>query len=68
MKEKVLKLSEAHPRYGYRRITALLRREGFKVNPKRVQRLRRKEGWQVRSKQRRMRRLGLGQSERLRAI
>ena len=68
MKEKVLKLSEAHPRYGYRRITALLRREGLKVNAKRVQRLRRMEGWQVRSKQRRMRRLGLGQSKRLRAI
>jgi len=34
----VLKLSEKHPRYGYRRITALLRRAGLIINPKRVQR------------------------------
>ena len=63
----VLKLSRAHPRYGYRRITALLRRDGLRVNAKRVQRLRRMDGLQVRPKQRRMRRIGLQQSERLRA-
>ena len=34
-------LSQKHPRYGYRRITALLRREGHEVNSKRVQRARR---------------------------
>lgn len=65
--KEVLKLSEEHPRYGYRRITALLRRGGLSVNPKRVQRLRRMEGVQVRQRQKRMRRLGLQQSERLRA-
>jgi len=27
-------------RYGYRRVTALLRRDGEKINPKRVQRVR----------------------------
>ena len=64
---QVLKLSQAHPRYGYRRITALLRRDGLTINPKRVQRLRRLEGMQVRKRQRRMRRLGPQQSERLRA-
>jgi len=64
---KVLKLSAKHPRYGYRRITALLRRDGLTINPKRVQRLRRMEGMQVRQKQRRMRRLGLSTAERLRA-
>lgn len=63
----VMKLSEAHPRYGYRRITALLRRGGWGINPKAVQRLRRREGLQVRSKQRRLRRVGRQQSERLRA-
>lgn len=36
-------LSQKHPRYGYRRITALLRREGHEVNSKRVQRVRRME-------------------------
>jgi len=65
--KEVLKLSEAHPRYGYRRITALLRRDGLRVNAKRVQRVRRLEGMQVRRKQRRMRRVGPQQSNRLRA-
>jgi transposase InsO family protein len=68
MHKAVLKLSENHPRYGYRRITALLRRDGVLINAKRVQRLRRMEGLQVRQRQRRMRRLGLQQSERLRAM
>ena len=67
MQRQVLKLSEKHPRYGYRRITALLRRAGVVINAKRVQRVRRREGMQVRQRQRRMRRLGLQQSERLRA-
>ena len=38
--KEVLELSGKHPRYGYRRITALMRREGFEVNGKRVARLR----------------------------
>ncbi len=33
-----------HPRYGYRRIWALLRREGWEVNRKRIERLWRLEG------------------------
>ena len=41
---EVLELSAQHPRYGYRRITALMRREGFEVNGKRVARIRREEG------------------------
>jgi len=32
-------LAGEHPTYGYRRITALLRREGWQVNRKRIQRL-----------------------------
>jgi putative transposase len=67
VRRQVLKLSEKHPRYGYRRITALLRRAGLIINPKRVQRLRRMEGVQVCKKQRRMRRVGLSAVERLRA-
>ena len=36
IRKEVLELSGKHPRYGYRRITALLRREGFEVNVKRI--------------------------------
>jgi hypothetical protein len=32
-------LAERHPRYGYRRIWALLRSEGLEVNRKRIERL-----------------------------
>ena len=54
----MLDLSMRHPRYGYRRITALLRGEGWRVNRKRVHRLWRREGLKVVVKQRKKRRLG----------
>ena len=57
IRKEVLELSGKHPRYGYRRITALMRREGFEVNGKRVARIRREEGIKVSKKQRRLRRL-----------
>lgn len=63
----IIKLSQDQPRYGYRRVTALLRREGHEINAKRVQRVRRKEGLQVRRKQRKLRRLGVSTAERQRA-
>jgi transposase InsO family protein len=62
-----VELSEKHPRYGYRRVTALLRRDGQEVNAKRVQRVRRAEGLQVRERQKRMRRRGESSAERQRA-
>ena len=65
--QQIVALSEKHPRYGYRRITALLRREGMEINAKRVQRVRRQEALQVSRKQRRMKRLGLSTAERQRA-
>lgn len=40
-------LSAAHPRYGYRRIAALLRQEGWPVGKRQIQRLRRLEGLRV---------------------
>lgn len=46
------------PRSGYRRIWAVLRREGCKINHKRVDRLCRQEGLRVPRKQRKRRRLG----------
>lgn len=67
MSNRVVALSHRHPRYGYRRITALLRREGRVVNAKRVARVRRAEGLQVRKRQRRLRRVGPRQEQRLRA-
>jgi putative transposase len=67
IRKEVLELSGKHPRYGYRRITALMRREGFEVNAKRVARLRREEGIKVNKKQRRMKRLGISTAERQRA-
>jgi putative transposase len=66
--ERVLALSRSHPRYGYRFITALMRREGVRINAKRVARVRRAEGLQVRKKQRRLRRTAPGRAERLHAV
>jgi transposase InsO family protein len=42
----IVRLVEARPTYGYRRITALLRREDFQVNRKHVARLMRDMGLQ----------------------
>jgi len=46
-------LAGTHVRYGYRRLTVLLRREGWHVNAKRIYRLYREEELIVRTKQRR---------------
>lgn len=59
--------SHAHPRYGYRRVTAMLHRAGEPVNAKRVQRVRRAEGLQVTTKQRKTRRAGDSTGPRRRA-
>ena len=55
---RMLALVRAHPRFGYRRIVALLRREGWRVNRKRVYRLWRQHGLKVPRTQRKKRRLG----------
>ena len=49
--ERMVELAAEYGRYGYRRVTALLRAEGFKVNHKRVERLWRREGLKVPQKQ-----------------
>ena len=67
IRKEVLELSAKHPRYGYRRISALMRREGFEVNVKRVARIRREEGIKVSKKQRRMKRLGISTAQRQQA-
>jgi transposase InsO family protein len=48
---RVIELACAYGRYGYRRITALLRQEGFYVNHKRVERIWRQKGLKVPQKQ-----------------
>jgi putative transposase len=57
LERKIIALSEEHPRYGYRRIRALMRRKGKPINTKRVQRVRRQAGLQIKERQRRTRRL-----------
>ena len=47
----IIRLASEYGRYGYRRITALLRREGWTVNFKRVERIWRREGLKVPQKQ-----------------
>ncbi len=49
---RLRELALDRPRYGYRRLTILLRREGWHVNAKRVYRLYREEGLTVRVKRR----------------
>ena len=51
-------LVRGRPLYGYRRIWALLRREGWRVNRKRIHRLWRREGLKVAQKAHKRRRLG----------
>lgn len=55
---RMLELVRRYPRYGYRRITAKLRQEGWSVNAKRIYRLWRREGLKVPKKKRKKRRLG----------
>ena len=43
----IIHLAEQFGRYGYRRITALLRRDGWHVNEKRVYRIWRREGLKI---------------------
>ena len=65
----IIELAGRYGRYGYRRITALLRDAGWMVNAKRVQRIWRQEGLKVPSKQPKRGRLWLndGSCVRLRA-
>jgi transposase InsO family protein len=56
--KRILDLVVDFPRFGYRRITRLLRSEGWRVNAKRVYRLWRQEGLKVPKKTVKRRRLG----------
>jgi putative transposase len=57
--KEIHKLAIRHSRYGYRRITVLLQREGFKVNKKRVYRIWKSEGLSLPQRRPRRRRRGV---------
>ncbi len=57
-RQQVRQLAHQHPGYGYRRITAILRREGSQVNHKRIQRIWQVEGLQLSRRKPRKRRCG----------
>jgi transposase InsO family protein len=51
LRQRIIKLASEYGRYGYRRVTALLRNEGWLVNHKRLQRIWREDGLKVTQKQ-----------------
>ena len=59
LRAEIVNLAARYGRYGYRRITALLRREGWVVNHKRVERIWRQEGLKVPQQQPKRARLWL---------
>jgi transposase InsO family protein len=59
LRQRLRVLSALHPRYGYRRIAALLRQEGWRVGKRQVQRLRRGEGLRVPPTRRKIARRGV---------
>jgi transposase InsO family protein len=68
--DRIVALASQYGRYGYRRVTALLRKEGWSVNHKRVERIWRQEGLKVPTKQPKRGRLWLndGSTVRLRPL
>lgn len=65
LKERIKDIAATRVRYGYRRISVLLRREGLRVNDKRVYRLYRLEGLSLRAKLPRRRRAAAPRSQRV---
>ena len=59
LRMRIRQIALDRPRFGFQRIHAVLRREGWQVNRKRVHRLYRLEGLQVRMRVRRRKRLSL---------
>jgi len=64
--EDIIRLATKYGRYGYKRITALLRMEGWHVNHKRVERIWRQEGLKVPSRHKKRGRLYLNDGSCLR--
>ena len=68
--EAIVRLASKYGRYGYRRIAAMLKSEGWQVNHKRVERIWREEGLRVPKKQKKRGRIYLknGSCIRLRPL
>ena len=60
LRKRILELVRKRPRFGYRRISELLRSEGFRASDKQMHRLWRQEGLKVPRKTRKKRALGSG--------
>ena len=69
LRADIVRLAAQYGRYGYRRVTALLWQEGWKISPSRVERIWKQEGLKVPQKQPKRGRLWLhdGSCVRLRA-
>jgi putative transposase len=67
---EMVALATQYGRYGYRRVTVMLRRDGWRVNHKRIERLWRQEGLKVPRRQPKRKRLWLndGSCVRLRPV
>ncbi len=59
LRAQLRKLSREHPRWGYRRVWAALRTDGWAANRKKIQRLWREEGLRVPQRKRKRQRLGV---------
>ena len=68
LRKRLQQLSAQHPRYGYRRIAALLRQEGGRVGKRQIQRLRRAEGLRVPPARRKVARRGISTGLPTRAL
>lgn len=58
---EMTKLATSYGRYGYRRVTGMLREDGWQVNHKRIERLWRREGLKVPQRQLKRRRVNGGE-------
>ncbi len=65
---RVHELTERYPRFGYRKIVALMRAEGFALGRERLRLIRKREGLQVPRKQRKRRRRGTSTADVDRAL
>lgn len=68
LRAEVRRLAAKYKRFGYRRIHALLIKDGWKVNRKRIQRIWREEGLRVPKKSRKRRRKGCSTADGVAAL
>ncbi len=67
LRQRIVEIAKEYGRYGYRRVTVMLRQEGWRVNWKRVYRIWRQEGLKVPEKQPKRARLWLADGSTIRS-